>query len=103
MRLVSWLAPPLITVFTGLVPRRRLLLLLMAAFMLGNVLSVVAATYEMLIVARFIAGLPHGAYFSVAALSAASMAPVTERGRAVAFKIGRAACRQIAAGDGAER
>jgi DHA1 family inner membrane transport protein len=76
---------PLITVFTGLVPRRRLLLLLMAAFMLGNVLSVVAATYEMLIVARFIAGLPHGAYFSVAALSAASMAPVTERGRAVAF------------------
>lgn len=76
---------PLITVFTGLVPRRRLLLLLMAAFMLGNVLSVVAATYEMLIVARFIAGLPHGAYFSVAALSAASMAPVSERGRAVAF------------------
>lgn len=54
---------PLITVFTGLVPRRRLLLLLMAAFMLGNVLSVVAATYEMLIVARFIAGLPHGALF----------------------------------------
>ena len=76
---------PLITVFTGLMPRRRLLLLLMAAFLIGNALSVVANTYETLILSRFIAGLPHGAYFSVAALSAASMAPVSERGRAVAF------------------
>lgn len=76
---------PLIAVFTGLMPRRRLLLLLMAAFMIGNALSVFATTYETLIVARFISGLPHGAYFSVAALSAASMAPVSERGRAVAF------------------
>ena len=76
---------PLIAVFTGLMPRRRLLLLLMAAFMVGNALSVFATTYETLIVARFISGLPHGAYFSVAALSAASMAPVSERGRAVAF------------------
>ena len=76
---------PLITVFTGLMPRRRLLLLLMGAFLIGNVISVFAATYETLIISRFIAGLPHGAYFSVAALSAASMAPVTERGRAVAF------------------
>ena len=76
---------PLIAVFTGLMPRRRLLLLLMAAFMLGNALTVLANTYEALILSRFIAGLPHGAYFSVAALSAASMAPVSERGRAVAF------------------
>lgn len=76
---------PLIAVFTGLMPRRRLLLLLMAAFMLGNALTVLANTYEALIISRFIAGLPHGAYFSVAALSAASMAPVSERGRAVAF------------------
>src|SRR5699024_1907827 len=70
---------PLIAVFTGLMPRRRLLLLLMAAFMLGNALTVLANTYEALILSRFIAGLPHGAYFSVAALSAASMAPVSER------------------------
>ncbi len=76
---------PLITVFTGLMPRRRLLLLLMGAFMIGNALSVFATTYETLVISRFIAGLPHGAYFSVAALSAASMAPVTGRGRAVAF------------------
>lgn len=76
---------PLITAFTGMVPRRRLLLLLMAAFTLGNGLSLLATNYETLLVARFIAGLPHGAYFSIAGLSAASMAPVAHRGRAVAF------------------
>src|SRR5690625_5153567 len=76
---------PLIAVFTGLMPRRRLLLLLMGGFMLGNALSTFPSTYEGLLTARFISGLPHGAYFSVAALSAASMAPVTE--------IGRASCR----------
>jgi len=76
---------PLIAIFTGLMPRRRLLLLLMGAFMVGNALSIFPSTYEGLLTARFISGLPHGAYFSVAALSAASMAPVTERGRAVAF------------------
>ncbi len=76
---------PLITALTGMVPRRRLLLLLMAAFTIGNGLSVFATNYETLLVARFIAGLPHGAYFSVAGLSAASMAPVAQRGRAVAF------------------
>ncbi|MFD6813481.1 MFS transporter [Enteractinococcus coprophilus] len=76
---------PLITALTGRVPRRRLLLLLMAAFTVGNGLSVFATNYETLLVARFIAGLPHGAYFSVAGLAAASMAPVAQRGRAVAF------------------
>lgn len=76
---------PLITALTGMIPRRRLLLILMAAFTIGNGLSVFADEYEVLIAARFIAGLPHGAYFSVAGLSAASMAPIAQRGRAVAF------------------
>jgi len=76
---------PLITALTGMIPRRRLLLILMAAFTIGNGLSVFAGEYEVLVAARFIAGLPHGAYFSVAGLSAASMAPIAQRGRAVAF------------------
>src|SRR5690625_3368264 len=76
---------PLIATLTGPLPRRRLLLLLMFAVTLGNGLSAIASTYESLLVFRFIAGLPHGAYFSVAGLSAASMAPLTQRGRAVAF------------------
>lgn len=76
---------PLITAFTGRIPRRRLLLILMAAFVVGNALSMLDSSYGVLLVARFLAGLPHGAYFSVAGLSAASMAPEGQRGRAVAF------------------
>ncbi|MCQ9343162.1 MFS transporter [Corynebacterium sp. 76QC2CO] len=75
---------PLIIAFTGMIPRRRLLLILMAAFTVGNGLAVVAPSYELLVVSRFLAGLPHGAYFSVSALAAASMSP-GQRGRALAF------------------
>ncbi len=76
---------PLITTLTGRVPRRRLALLLMLAFTVGNGLSVFAGSYGMLMASRFIAGLPHGAFFSVTALIAASMAPAGQRGKAVAF------------------
>ncbi|WP_172768270.1 MFS transporter [Corynebacterium glutamicum] len=79
------LGAPLITAFTGKLPRRRLLLILMAFFVVGNALSTLNASYEVLLLARFIAGLPHGAYFSVAGLAAASMAPEGQRGRAIAF------------------
>ena len=68
---------PLITVLTGSIPRRRMLLLLMAAFTVGNGATVWAGTlgsFEAVMVSRFIAGLPHGAYFSVAGLVAASLA-----------------------------
>lgn len=76
---------PLITTLTGSIPRRRLALLLMGAFVIGNGLSVFAHSYGILMIARFIAGFPHGAYFSVTALIAASMAPNGKRGKAVAL------------------
>ncbi len=76
---------PLITTLTGSIPRRRLALILIAAFTLGNALTVFANTYELLLLSRFIAGFPHGAYFSVTALIAASMAPLGQRGKAIAF------------------
>ncbi|MBV7294753.1 MFS transporter [Corynebacterium sp. TAE3-ERU12] len=82
------LGAPLITVVTGAIPRRRMLLLLMAAFTLGNAATVWAGSlgsFTAVLVSRFIAGLPHGAYFSVAALVAASLAPAGSRGRAVAL------------------
>src|SRR5699024_9355421 len=76
---------PLITALLGRLQRRRFLLMLMPAFSIVHGLPVFASDYEVLLVARFIAGLPHGAYFSVAGLSSASMAPIAQRGRAVAF------------------
>lgn len=76
---------PVITTLTGAIPRRRLALILMLAFTIGNGLSVFAHSYEMLLVSRFIAGFPHGAYFSVTALIAASLAPKGKRGKYVAL------------------
>jgi DHA1 family inner membrane transport protein len=64
-------------------PRRTLLVALMVAFAAGNLLSALAPTYGLLVGARFLAGLPHGAYFGVAALVAADLAGPERRARAV--------------------
>jgi DHA1 family inner membrane transport protein len=74
---------PLITIFFAKVPRRAMLIGLMLMFALGNLLSALAPSYGALVVARFIAGIPHGAYFGVAALVAASLVPPDRRARAV--------------------
>ncbi|MFE3984181.1 MFS transporter [Nocardia tengchongensis] len=75
---------PVIAALCARVPRKRLLMALMVAFTLGNAASVVAPTFATLTVARFVSGLPHGAYFGVASLAAASLAPVGQRAKAVA-------------------
>ena len=74
---------PLIAVGAARWPRHRLLLVLMACFVAGNLASALAPGYGSLIVIRFLAGLPHGAYFGVASLVSASLVPVSERARAV--------------------
>lgn len=75
---------PVIAALCARVPRKRLLMALMAAFTLGNAASVIAPGFATLTVARFVSGLPHGAYFGVASLAAASLAPVGQRAKAVA-------------------
>ncbi|MFI9506487.1 MFS transporter [Nocardia sp. NPDC052566] len=75
---------PLIAALCARVPRKKLLVLLMVAFTVGNALSVVAPSFETLVLARFVSGLPHGAYFGVASLAAATLAPVGQRAKAVA-------------------
>jgi len=75
---------PVIAIFGAKLPRRALLVGLMAAYAAFNVLSAMASSYGVLVVARFLDGLPHGAYFGVASLVAASLAPPEKRGRAVA-------------------
>jgi DHA1 family inner membrane transport protein len=64
-------------------PRRSLLVALMVAYTVGNLLSAFAPSYATLMGARFLAGLPHGAYFGVAALVAADLAPPGLKARAV--------------------
>ncbi|WP_040794689.1 MFS transporter [Nocardia higoensis] len=75
---------PLIAALCARVPRKRLLLALMVAFTLGNVATVLAPAFPALVIARFVAGLPHGAYFGVAMLAAATLAPAGQRAKAVA-------------------
>ncbi|WP_370616040.1 MFS transporter [Mumia sp. Pv 4-285] len=75
---------PLIVSMTARLPKHALAIALVAALALGNMLTAIAPTYETLLGARFLAGLPHGAYFGVASLIAASMVSPQRRGRAVA-------------------
>lgn len=75
---------PLISALAAKVPKRQLLIGLMVVFALGNLASALAPGFWSFVGLRFIAGLPHGAYFGVAALVAAAAVPVDQRARAVA-------------------
>src|SRR6202030_486241 len=74
---------PLIAVLAARWPRHVLLMALIACFAVATFASALAPGYAWLLAVRFLAGLPHGAYFGVASLVAASLVPVTERARAI--------------------
>ncbi|MGY1715664.1 MFS transporter [Geodermatophilus sp. SYSU D01106] len=74
---------PVLAALGARLPRRALLVGLMAAFLVGNALSALAPGNTTLLLARFVSGLPHGAYFGVASLVAASLVGAELRGRAV--------------------
>ena len=76
---------PVLAYFGAKLPRRGLLVGLMAAYAVFNAASALAPTYGFLLVARFLDGLPHGGYFGVASLVAASMVAPERRGRAIAL------------------
>lgn len=75
---------PLIAVLGAKLPRKGMLIGLMLAVALGNGLSAVAQDKTLLLVARFVAGLPHGAFFGIAAVVAATLVAPERRGTAVA-------------------
>ena len=74
---------PLLAVLGARFDRRTLLVLLMAWFAVGNGLSAVAPDFTSLVLFRFLTGLPHGAYFGIAALVAAGMVPPARRAAAI--------------------
>ncbi|ASK66141.1 MFS transporter [Brachybacterium avium] len=76
---------PLVTIAAVRIPRARLLVLLIGLIGLGNLLSAIAPDFATLASARFIAGLPHGAYFGVASLVAARLSPPGRRARSVSL------------------
>lgn len=76
---------PLLALACARWPRRMLLIVLMLVFALGNFASALAPGYGSLSFLRFVAGFPHGTYFGVAALVAASLSPPGQRARAVGW------------------
>ncbi|MBR1127965.1 MFS transporter [Bradyrhizobium iriomotense] len=77
------LGAPLIAVLGARFARRTQLLALMAVFALGNALTALAPGFGWMIAARFLSGVPHGAYFGIAALVAASLVPQQRRSQAI--------------------
>ena len=74
---------PIIVALGARLPKKELAIGLILALGLGNAVTAVASGYVPVMVARFISGLPHGAYFGVASLLAASLVRPEFRGRAV--------------------
>ncbi|HKS12204.1 MAG TPA: MFS transporter [Pseudomonas sp.] len=75
---------PTLAILGAKLLRKHMLLLLMALYALGNLATAFAPSYSGLIAFRFISGLPHGAYFGIAAVVASSMVPTNQRAGAVA-------------------
>ncbi|GLU27581.1 MFS transporter [Brucella sp. NBRC 12950] len=76
---------PVLAAFGSKFPRKALLITLMGFYASANLAAAFATTYPTFVALRFLAGLPHGAYFGVAALVAASLVPVNKRSWAVSM------------------
>jgi MFS transporter, DHA1 family, inner membrane transport protein len=76
---------PLLAAVGAKLPRKNLALGLMLFFTVANLASFLAPDYGTMLVSRFAAGLPHGAFFGVAAVIAASLVPPTRRGWAISM------------------
>jgi MFS transporter, DHA1 family, inner membrane transport protein len=73
---------PVIAVLAARWSRRTLLLTLMVCFAIANLATALSPNYPAMILFRFLSGLPHGAYFGVAMLVAASLVPPNARAQA---------------------
>lgn len=76
---------PLLAAATARLSRRSVLIGLMALFVAGNALSALAPDYHYLLAARFLSGLPHGAFFGVGAVVATTMVGPERRARSVSL------------------
>ncbi|QNK01225.1 MFS transporter [Dyella telluris] len=75
---------PILSAATGRVPRKPLLVGLMALFTLGNLVAWMAPGYGTLIIARLLTGLAHGVFFSVGSIVATNLVPRDKAARAIA-------------------
>ncbi len=76
---------PTIAASVAKYPRHRVMLALAAALTLFNALTFLMPNFELIAVSRFLAGLPHGAYFGIGALVASDVLGPGSRARGAAF------------------
>ncbi|WP_042200568.1 MFS transporter [Paenibacillus camerounensis] len=74
---------PILTIFTHKLPQKKLLVILMGIFILGNAVSVIAPTYLLLIIARVLTAFAHGTFLGVGTIIAARLVPPDKRAGAV--------------------
>lgn len=76
---------PLLAVLTFKLPRKITLMLFCLCFIVGNLLCALATSYPLLIGARIVAALAHGAFFGIASVSAATLCTKEKRGDGIAL------------------
>ncbi|GAB3847761.1 MFS transporter [Nesterenkonia populi] len=90
------LGSPVLALLGAKRERRSFLLMLLVLFIVAHIISFFTASFELMLAARFLSGLPHGAYFAVAALMAAQMAGPAKRAKAIATVLsGLAICNVV--------
>ncbi|MEF9881056.1 MFS transporter [Streptomyces sp. P9-A4] len=75
---------PLLTVFGTKVSRKRMLMLLMGLFVLGNLLSAVAPSFGLMLTGRIVASLAHGSFFGIGSVVAAELVAPDKKAGAIA-------------------
>ncbi|MGQ4359711.1 MFS transporter [Streptomyces sp. SAS_272] len=76
---------PLMTVLGTKVSRKRMLMVLMGLFIVGNLLSAVAPTFAVMLIGRVVASLAHGAFFGIGSVVAADLVAPDKKAGAIAM------------------
>ncbi|GHK03606.1 MFS transporter [Streptomyces sp. Y2F8-2] len=76
---------PIMTALGTRVPRKRMLMLLMGLFVVGNLLSAVAPVFGLMLVGRVVASLAHGAFFGIGSVVAADLVAPEKRAGAISM------------------
>ncbi|MYZ41118.1 MULTISPECIES: MFS transporter, partial [unclassified Streptomyces] len=79
------LGAPLMTVLGTRISRKRMLMLLMGLFVVGNVLSALAPTFALMLTGRVVASLAHGAFFGIGSVVAAGLVAPERKAGAIAM------------------
>ncbi len=82
------LGTPVLSALTRALPRRGLVIALMAVFTACNLSAAVAPSYSTLLLSRIVMGVAHGVFFGVGATVATSCVPKSKSGSAIAVMMG---------------